>query len=90
VARSIRSVTVRGIAGAAASTINSHIAAAHLGTISLGVIQFDNLGTPFGLACDTLTRLTYKNGKMSYAWPNANAAEKAGPLPVQDFEVWLV
>jgi hypothetical protein len=86
----IRSVTVRGIAGAAASMINSHIAAAHLGTMSLGVIQFDNLGTPFGLAADKLTRLTYKNGKTSYAWPNTKPTEKAGPLPVQDFEVWLV
>jgi hypothetical protein len=86
----IRRVTVRGIAGAAASMVNSHIAAANLGTMSLGVVQFGNLGTPFGLASDTLTRLTYKNGKMSYAWPNANPAEKAGPPPVPDFEVRLV
>jgi hypothetical protein len=86
----IRRVTVRGMAGAAASMINSHIAAANLGTLSLGVVQFDNLGTPFGLAADKLTRLTYKNGKTSYAWPNTKSTEKAGPLPVQDFEVRLV
>jgi len=90
VARSIRSVTVRGIAGAAASMIDSHIAAANLGTMSLGVVQFDNLGTPFGLASDKLTRLTCKKGKTYYAWPNTNPAEKAWPLPVQDFEVRLV
>ena len=86
---SIRSVTVRGIDPAAPSTINSHLAAANLGTISLVGVQFENGVTPFGLAAHTLKRLTWKNGGTSYVWPNTDPAEPTQPLPNHEFEVRL-
>jgi hypothetical protein len=91
----IQRLTVSGIKAAPASMINSNVAARTLGTMRLGTIQFVNdlpgVGlTPFGLAARTLTRLTYKTGTTAnYTWPNANPAEKAGPLPVQQFVVRL-
>jgi hypothetical protein len=86
---SIRSVTVRGIDPAAPSTLNSHLAAANLGTISLVGVQFENGVTPFGLAAHTLKRLTWKNGGTSYVWPNTDPAEHTQPLPNHEFEVRL-
>jgi fibronectin type 3 domain-containing protein len=88
VTTSIGTVTVKGLKTAAPWTINSNIAAAKLGTITLAGIQFTN-ANPFGLAAHTLTRLKYKDGATTYSWPNTNPLEKTHPLPRDQFEVNL-
>jgi hypothetical protein len=94
VTTSIGTVTVKGLTTAAPWTINSSIAAAKLGTITLAGIQFvnrlpDDTPVPFGLAAHTLTRLKYKDGATTYSWPNTNPLEKTHPLPRDQFEVNL-
>ena len=56
-ASTIRGVTVRNT-GTTAGFVNSDIAAAVLGRMSLGVIQTDNAGVPFGLAATAIASLT--------------------------------
>jgi len=89
---SIGTVKVNGLKTPAPWTINSSIAAAKLGTITLAGIQFTN-ANPFGLAGHSLTRLTYKyvdgTQTKTYSWPNKDLAEKVHPLPRDQFEVNL-
>jgi cyclophilin family peptidyl-prolyl cis-trans isomerase len=54
-AAAIRGVTIRN--RAAASFVSSDIAASVLGRLSLGVINTDNAGVPFGVAAQTLASL---------------------------------
>lgn len=60
----IKSLTVKGIKNdPAAGFVNSLIAAATVGTVSLKTVQTDNSQTPFGVATDTLIKsFTFDGG----------------------------
>jgi subtilisin family serine protease len=61
----ILSLTVRGLSGSPFAVTGSDIAAATLGRITLGTVDPDNGGTPFGIAGDSLKLYTRKvNGKV--------------------------
>ncbi len=81
---SIKSLSVKGVKEAGVfedSFINSNIAASSLGRISLCYAKFDNDGNtsahdvPFGLACLTLSGLSYKDADVThkYAWKPADS-----------------
>jgi hypothetical protein len=58
-------LTVRGLSGSPFAVTGSDIAAATLGRITLGTVDPDNGGTPFGIAGDSLKLYTRKvNGKV--------------------------
>ena len=86
-ARTIQSLTVSGVTGAAHSWLNSNVAADHIVRVSAVNIDYDNNGTDHGLAANTLGSLTYHDADLWYHWPNTNPAEADGPLPRQDFTV---
>jgi cyclophilin family peptidyl-prolyl cis-trans isomerase len=84
-ASSIRGVTVRN-GGTAAGFVNSDIAAATLGRMSLGVVQVDNAGVPFGLAADTVLSLS-AIGAGGAPIRTGLLTDAAQSLDVTDFEV---
>ena len=95
---SIKALTISGIKadsgkGYKDSFINSNIAAASLGTISLAYAHLDadgvidNGGVPFGLTGKTLTKLTYKDAIHKYTW---KAGQALPPWPdINDLKLRL-
>lgn len=85
----IKTLTVKGIKQDGLfvdSVINSNIAAATMGTLSLSYVQTDNGGVPFGLAADTIRRLTLKglDGTQTFSYLASGESFADG-----DFEVRL-
>lgn len=68
---SIASIKINGVAGAPFGFDNTFLAAANIGVVTIAFPNYDNDGTPFGLAAQTLTSLTYRdaNGVIKLATP---------------------
>jgi len=91
----IRKVSVKGVKLPGRpyddSFINSSIAGAKLGAVSLSYGLLDNGGVAFGLAGDSLGRLIYKDADVGrYTWPNSNPGEADAPRALGDLISRLV
>ena len=81
---SIQSLTVKGLKEVAIGTENSIVAAAKLGTISLGRVTYDNGSHTFGLAGTALTKVSVIEGGKTKSWPQTG---QPTPPRMGDFEV---
>ena len=87
----IKTFRIKGYRGAAGDLFtNSNVAADAIGTAQLKDVTLDNTpedgdeGFPFGLAANTIKRLTLRQGRTNYTWPDNWLADP------QDLEIRLV
>jgi len=87
----IASVTIKGITGAAASYVNTDLAAWNMGTLKLNQLQAANAGTAFGVAADTIKSYTAQIGAKPYTWtPTAGVWPSDTSAPNGDYECLYV
>ncbi len=85
----IKKLTIKGIKNDNSNFfINSNIAAANLGTISLLFPQYDNSGVPFGLVADFIKKVNIIDNVGSTSFKNLNSPGDS--IQDLDYEICLV